>query len=220
MKFEHSQKTGGVDHETGNAGDASLTGWSDPSQMSMAQPDMELQMPPSTDMGMPGLDAAGVGGAGNASASPMSGQMAETPLQQYGVFQADGRGGSLKIYPVTPTNPLPGPPMEFQASNNAQNPGANPFLPNGFGPMPTGTFSVGAWRPTIPGNEPSYGSTGKLPVSVPGQTPFTSQRYDLQIHAGRDWQSGTRGCIRTTTEAMDFLREHPISYLVVLPRVR
>jgi len=129
-------------------------------------------------------------------------------------------GGYIDVYPGDSPN-VQGPPQRFPASNRPRNPGADPYQPGGFGPVPAGTFPTGSFVET--GGSPSseFGS-GFVPIQLPRQPPYTRPRLGVGVHAGRantprGVNYGTRGCIRTNESALGAFRNDPISTITVLP---
>jgi hypothetical protein len=102
---------------------------------------------------------------------------------------------------------------EFAAYNNARHPNADPNVKGANGPAPDGTFPLGTLDRSIAnGENGSYGPIGGIPIG--GET---GTKRGLLIHSGRgdDPSFQTLGCIRTTDEAMRFLRDHPPSQLTI-----
>ena len=114
---------------------------------------------------------------------------------------------------VTPGPGVNSPPLIFPASNRTNNPGANPYLPEGNGPAPSGTFGLGSLINTGLGPNSSFGGFF-IPINLTPQVPF-APRTGVGVHAGRANSSrgagfaGTRGCIRTTEDAGDYFRADP-----------
>ena len=82
-----------------------------------------------------------------------------------------------------------------------QFPAGNNTTSTSNGPWPNGTFPYSHYVPH-PESGPTgpYGSNGNFVFDVPG-------RFGMGIHSGRSGpQSKTLGCIRTTDDATDFLR--------------
>lgn len=89
-----------------------------------------------------------------------------------------------------------------QGSQVGQFPAANNTTPSSNGPWPNGIYDFSYYNPH-PESGPTgpYGSHGNFVFDVPG-------RSGMGIHSGRRGpQSATLGCIRTTDEATDFLRD-------------
>ena len=81
-------------------------------------------------------------------------------------------------------------------------PAANNTTSSSNGPWPDGTYPYSHYvsHPESGANGP-YGSNGNFVFAVPGRT-------GMGIHSGRNGpQSKTLGCVRTTDEATDFLRD-------------
>ncbi len=105
---------------------------------------------------------------------------------------------------------------DFPAANNAVNPSADPLIPGGYGPAPTGTFPTGAQVRDKPGGLTGRFGSGILDVYLP-PGPTGVPRTGVGIHAGRwqtcdpagrcGWEHATQGCIRTTEDAMELLRD-------------
>jgi RHS repeat-associated protein len=127
----------------------------------------------------------------------------------------DRTSGTLTVYSgLTGLPAITGP-----ASNNASNPGGNPWVSGSHGPLPTGTFPTGRWLPT--GNDPNspLGDAGFIPIYL-----IPSTRPGLGIHAGRllFCNSGrcgsnfpTDGCIRTTSDILMYLKSDPPTSITI-----
>ncbi len=136
----------------------------------------------------------------------------------------DPNQGTLLIFPERV--PLSPEPLEYPAANNALRPNANPYQPEGNGPAPYGTFPMGAFIPH--GNDPNsaYG-LGSFPIILPLQIPFREPRIGPALHSGRrdrcqpagrcGVQHVTRGCIRTTDEAIRMLQFDPPTTITIWP---
>jgi hypothetical protein len=134
----------------------------------------------------------------------------------------DREKGTLTVF----TEKIPyAPELTFPATNNAVRPGANPYSPNGYGRLPTGKFNMGPRVYTGEDPNSSFG-TGFYPIYLPPQIPLR-RRTGTGVHSGRRdtcdnnrndrcgvnyW---TRGCVRTTNEAMDFLKKDPPTLIYV-----
>ena len=88
-----------------------------------------------------------------------------------------------------------------QGSQVGQFPAGNNTTSTSNGPWPNGVFPYSHYvRHPESGPTDSYGSNGNFVFEVPGRT-------GMGIHSGRSGpQSKTLGCIRTTDDATDFLR--------------
>lgn len=88
-----------------------------------------------------------------------------------------------------------------QGSQVGQYPAGNNTTSSSNGPWPNGTYNYSYHMPhPESGANGPYGSNGNFVFDVPGRT-------GMGIHSGRSGpQSRTQGCIRTTDEATDFLR--------------
>jgi RHS repeat-associated protein len=128
---------------------------------------------------------------------------------------------------ITERLPL-APTLEFSAANNVLRPNANPYQPEGNGPAPYGTFSMGTFIPH--GNDPnsSYG-IGSFPIILPLQIPFRYPRTGVALHSGhasscdKAGRCGvnhvTEGCIRTTDDAIRILQFDPPKTITIQPFV-
>jgi len=76
----------------------------------------------------------------------------------------DRTDNKIYVYPGTPETL--GPPQAFAAYNRARNPNADPFLPDGYGPAPNGTFPAGPFLRTYGGPNSAYG-LGLFELSCP-----------------------------------------------------
>jgi hypothetical protein len=108
---------------------------------------------------------------------------------------------------------------DFDASNRAKNPGANPWTPEGNGPIPSGEFRITGL---------DRGSRGQFPNGFfridLGQGPNGQQRKGVGIHGDAEtnstcarnaaqgirplWQCGTAGCIRVDTSDIQWLSNY------------
>lgn len=81
-------------------------------------------------------------------------------------------------------------------------PAANNTTSSSKGLWPDGTYRYSHYVPhRESGANGPYGSNGNFVFAVPGRT-------GMGIHSGRNGpQSKTLGCVRTTDEATDFLRD-------------
>ncbi len=81
-------------------------------------------------------------------------------------------------------------------------PAANNTTSTSNGPWPNGTYPYSYYQPHPESDATGpYGSNGNFVFDVPG-------RSGMGIHSGRSGpQSKTLGCVRTTDEATDFLRD-------------
>lgn len=122
--------------------------------------------------------------------------------------------GMVYVYPGN-TN-TQGPPQAFQMGNNTIRPQGNPYTQDSFGPLPDGTFPVGAYRRK--GNDPNSAfGIGFFPIILPPapplsldvQGPPSPARMGPGIHSGRANKGGpkakTQGCARTTDAGMQTL---------------
>ena len=144
-------------------------------------------------------------------------------IDPWGLSRAvfDPTTNSMYVYPGD-TPDIQGPPQRFPASNRTSNPNANPYEPGGYGPAPTGTFPTGNFIETGGNPNSSFGS-GFIPINLPQQSPYNSPRTGVGVHAGRantyrGYGYGTRGCIRTTEDALDAFRNDPLRKITILPR--
>ena len=138
----------------------------------------------------------------------------------------DPNQGTLLIFPERV--PLSPEPIEFPAANNTIRPNANPYQPEGNGPAPYGTFPMGAFIPHDDGPNSAYG-LGSFPIILPLQVPFLEPRVGPALHGGRrdrcdkrgrcGVQHATRGCIRTTDEAIRLLMFDPPRTITIQPSV-
>jgi len=118
----------------------------------------------------------------------------------------------MLIYPGD-TPDVQGPPIKIPASNNAKNPNADPYQPEGNGPVPEGTFKTGGFVEKG-GDVNSRFGIGFIPI-------YLGERTGVGIHAGRQdrgFRHPTQGCIRTTEAGLDFLRSNPITSITINPR--
>jgi hypothetical protein len=102
---------------------------------------------------------------------------------------------------------------EFAAFNNTTNPHGDPNKIGSHGPAPDGTYTLGKVDASYAnGERGSYGPVGAAPIG--GDVP---RQRGLLVHSGRgdDPSHPTYGCIRTTDEAMRFLRDHPVSRITI-----
>jgi RHS repeat-associated protein len=133
----------------------------------------------------------------------------------------DPIGKTLDIYP---DEGQAGPPQRFPGSNDTVRPNASPWLPEGNGPLPAGTFPTGNRIPTDQGVNGSLGNGGFIPIRLPAPEIGPTPRGGVGIHAGRrssprgPGMGTTQGCVRTTEEAMDALRNDPPKTITILPR--
>ena len=103
--------------------------------------------------------------------------------------------------------------LTFPASNNVTQPNANPYLPEGHGHIPFGTFTVGSYRYRGTDSNSAYG-IGSFYINITIDLPYR-RRENLLIHSGRrsscdaanrcGYNYATLGCIRTTDEAIELL---------------
>jgi len=116
----------------------------------------------------------------------------------------DRSRGELEIWPDN----WIGPPFIFAAGNYTVNQDGDPLQPESFGPAPNGLFDIGRIIET--GLDPcsSFGS-GFFRINLPGKE-SGEHRTGVGLHAGRRNAGGvkhiTLGCIRTTEEALEVLR--------------
>ena len=135
-------------------------------------------------------------------------------------LEFDRENNLLLLYPGDPVGPgvQEGPPEAFAAQNNTIRPDADPWVPEGNGPVPSGMFPVGA--PIATGNDSnsSFG-VGFLPIELPETD--EGQRTGVGIHSGRADHGGpearTLGCIRTTDTAIRAFSNtfDPVTHIVV-----
>ena len=125
----------------------------------------------------------------------------------------DRSNGELQVWPDDGV----GPPQVFPAGNVTVNPTGDPLVPESLGPAPNGTFPMGELIET--GQDPcsSFGSAFIpiiLPVNESGQ-----QRTGVGLHAGKNCKKGvdhpTNGCIRSTEEGLDALRNDPPTQITI-----
>ena len=133
----------------------------------------------------------------------------------------------LYLYPssntlvVVPDAAIGGLPATFPASNRPRVPSADPFQPEGNGPLPTGTFPTSPLIETGLGPDTGLGSFF-VPIQVPAKPPYLP-RPGLGLHAGREnsplgpGMAGTLGCARTTESAGDLLRNDPPQTITIVP---
>jgi RHS repeat-associated protein len=127
-------------------------------------------------------------------------------------------GGDVNLYvyagnnPVMGVDPLGLSEVQFNRSEStltiysqgkqvAQFPAGNNTTSTSNGPWPNGTYDYSYYLPhPESGSNGPYGSNGNFVFNVPGRT-------GMGIHSGRKGpQSKTEGCIRTTDEGTEFLR--------------
>ena len=130
----------------------------------------------------------------------------------------DRSDNTIIIYPGEGVNNTP---LRFPASNRTTNPNADPYLPGGFGPAPSGTFSTGGLINTGQGPNDPFGSFF-IPITLPLQPPYAIPRTGVGLHSGRASSPRgpgfhqTRGCIRTTEDAGDTLRADPPTSITIV----
>ena len=100
----------------------------------------------------------------------------------------DSRSGTLTI-------------LDRNGAQIGQFPAGNNTTSNSNGRWPEGSFPYSHYSPhPTSGSTGPYGSNGNFVFDVPGRT-------GMGIHSGRKGpQSKTEGCIRTTDQATDFLK--------------
>ncbi len=102
---------------------------------------------------------------------------------------------------------------EFPAYNNTANPKGDPNVRGSHGPAPDGKFPLGTIdRGMANGEFGSYGPVGAIPIGG-----ATGSNRGLYIHSGRgdNPTHPTYGCIRTTDEAMRFMRDNQPNQITI-----
>ncbi len=149
------------------------------------------------------------------------------------VIEFDRSDGTLSVFPDDGNGGrADGPPQQFDASNNVNraDQDTDPFLPEGKGPAPNGTFDVDPIIPTSGGPESRLGDKGFAPIDLRpidenGDKFIGPARAGVGIHGGRVGECdragrcgedfGTRGCIRTTPDGMDALNADPPARITI-----